>query len=165
MQYTNSQILSAVLAKWSEPILPIIMNTTISSFSASLLPVEKFLKNWGLAQNNWSLANELQSLVAVGGSRTIQPIIYSMVSKIPDNIIPAIAHNYVDEAIKKGSLPVLDGHFQFDKDDLIELKKYLNCNLPYETSEEYAVKIPVNTANIDNKPELKPDSQSSGNKI
>ena len=72
----------------------------------------------------------------------IRPFREKFVARIPDDMIPELAHGYVDSAIQKGKLSVIDGFFTFDRDDLVELKKYLNCNLPYQKPEEYVVKIP-----------------------
>ena len=57
-------------------------------------------------------------------------------------MIPQIAHEFVDSAIKNGKISILDEYFTFDRDDLVELKKYLDCNLPYQKEEEYVVKVP-----------------------
>lgn len=155
---TNAQILSAVILKWGEPILPAVINTAISGYSAKLLPVEKFLKNWGLAPEQWSIGAELNNLIGIGGTNVFRPYVDSFFSRLPDSAIPAIAHNYVDQAIKTGSLPLFGGRITFDKEDLVELKKYLECNLPYNSQEEYVVKLPP----INKKPENpKPDGEES----
>lgn len=154
---TNAQILSAVLLKWAEPIIPALTSNAINSFSDKLLPLEKFLKNWGIAPNQWTIASEINSLIGIGGTNVLRPFVESTISKLPDNAIPAIANNYVDEAIKKGSLPFFGGRITFDKEDLQELKKYLDCNLPYKTEEQYVVKLPP----INTKEKPKPDGESS----
>lgn len=156
---TNAQILSAVLAKWIEPIVPALANTAINGMSSNLLPLEKFMKNWGLVRNEWSVAQEIQSLLSVGSSNMMRPFIESAVSKIPDKMIPSIAHNYVDNAIAKGSLALFDERIVLEREDLVELKKYLDCNLPYSASkEEYIVKIPS-----EEKKDPKSDGKSSDN--
>lgn len=138
---TNAQILTAVLLKWAEPVIPAITNNAISGMSANMLPVEKFLKNWGLASPSWSIAGQMQSLVSAAGANMARPFIHSMIAKIPDEMIPQIAHEFVDGAIKQGGLTLFD-KFSFEKGDMEELKKYLECNLPYTPSEEYQVKMP-----------------------
>lgn len=154
---TNAQILTAVLLKWAEPIIPVLTGTAISGYSSSLLPFERMLKNWGIVGNGWSISQELQSLVNLGGTKAVQPFLHNLIAKIPDDAIPSIAHEYVNGAIKAGSMPILDGKFTFDKDDLIELKKYLDCNLQYTETEEYQVIIPSDLKTP------KPDGAGSGN--
>lgn len=138
---TNAQILTAVLLKWSEPVLPAIANTAIGGLSKNLFPVEKFLKNWGLASENWSINSEIQSIVSAGGAKVVRPFLENYISKIPDAMIPEIVHGYVDGAIQQGSLTIFD-KFTFEKSDLEELKKYLDCNLPFSEKEVYNVIIP-----------------------
>lgn len=139
---TNAQILTAVLLKWGEPVIPALMSKTLTGVSATMLPVEKFLKSVGMVGGGWSMAAEINSLAAIGGAKTVRPFLERLVSKLPDEMIPEIAHGYVNSAIQAGGLSVLDNYFNFDRDDLVELKKYLDCNLPYQKPEEYIVKIP-----------------------
>lgn len=144
---TNAQILSAVISKWSQPLMPVLMNTFLSQVSSSLLPVEKFLKNWGFAGQNWSISDDIKNLSSVGVSRMLQPLLSKYFSKIPDEMIPIIAHNYVDSAIQSGSISLIGGRLVFEKEDLVELKRYLDCNMPYENeTEEYEVKVPAQEA-------------------
>ena len=139
---TNAQILTAVLLKWGEPVIPALMSKTLAGISATMLPVEKFLKSVGMVGGGWSMAGEINSLAAIGGTKVIRPYLERLVSKMPDELIPEIAHGYVNSAIEAGSLSILDNYFSFDRNDLVELKKYLDCNLPYQKPEEYVVKIP-----------------------
>lgn len=138
---TNAQILTAVILKWAEPVLPAIANNAVTGMANSMLPVEKFLKNWGLASPQWTMAGQIQSLVSAGGAKMIRPFLENAVSKIPDSMIPQIAHEYVDGAIQQGGITLFD-KLTFEKEDLQELKKYLDCNLPYTPAEEYQVKMP-----------------------
>lgn len=143
---TNAQILTAVLLKWAEPVIPAIANTTITGLSNSLLPVEKFLKNWGIASEKWSIGKEIQSIAAIGSTRALRPIVENYISKMPDAMIPKLAHGYVDGAIEQGGLTLFD-KFTFEKSDLEELKKYLDCNLPIDKDDEYTVIVPSNENN------------------
>lgn len=145
---TNAQILTAVLLKWAEPAIPAMANTAIGGMAKGLMPVEKFLKNWGLASEGWSVANEISSMVSAGGTAIAKPFLENYISKLPDAMIPELAHGYVDGAIKQGSLTLFD-RFTFEKSDLEELKKYLDCNLPLPKKEEYRVVIPENDENAE----------------
>lgn len=139
---TNAQILTAVILKWGEPVIPVMMGNFLNGISAGMLPVEKLIKSIGLAGPGWQISNEINSLAAVGGTRVIRPFLENFISRIPDKMIPELAHGYVDSAIEQGKLSILDERFTFDRDDLVELKKYLDCNLPYQKEEEYVVKVP-----------------------
>ena len=139
---TNAQILTAVILKWGEPVIPVMMGNTLNGISAGMLPVEKLFKSIGLAGPGWQISNEINSLAAVGGTKLIRPFLEKFVSRIPDDMIPELAHGYVDSAIQQGKLSIIDGFITFDRNDLVELKKYLDCNLPYQKTEEYVVKVP-----------------------
>lgn len=142
---TNAQILTAVILKWGEPVIPVMMGSTLNGISAGMLPVEKFFKSVGLAGPAWNISSEINSLAAVGGTTVIRPFLERFIARMPDDMIPELAHGYVDEAIKQGKISILDEHFTFEREDLVELKKYLDCNLPYQKKEEYVVKIPQPT--------------------
>lgn len=152
---TNAQILTAVLLKWGEPVIPVMMGGMLNGISAGMLPVEKFFKNVGLVSGGWNISNELNSLAAIGGTRVIRPFLERFVSRMPDEMIPQLAHEYVDSAIEKGGFALFDQRFTFDRNDLVELKKYLDCNLPYQKPEEYVVKIP----------QAQPQPQAQGQQI
>lgn len=139
---TNAEILTAVILKWGEPIIPALLaGGANSETSGMMLPVERFLKNWGIVGQNWSARKEINSLVAIGGKDVLRPFVFSMISKIPDEMIPSVAHNYVDAAIKEGKIELF-GRIDIEKEDLEELKKYLDCNLPYKKGNEYEVVVP-----------------------
>ena len=50
---TNAQILTAVILKWGEPVIPVMMGNTLNGISAGMLPVEKLFKSIGLAGPGW----------------------------------------------------------------------------------------------------------------
>lgn len=160
---TNAEILTAVLLKWGEPVIPALMSKTLAGVSATMLPVEKFLKSVGLVGGGWTIGGEINSLAAIGGTKVIRPYLEKFVSKMPDELIPEIAHEYVDSAIQAGSLSILDNYFSFDRNDLVELKKYLDCNLPYQKPEEYVVKIPQ-TQTQQQTQQIKNDSKDKDDK-
>lgn len=139
---TNAQILTAVLLKWGEPVIPLMMGKVLNGVSSTMLPVEKFLKSVGVVGPAWQISGEINSLASIGGARMVRPFLERFLSRIPDPMIPQIAHEYVDSAIKNGKISILDEYFTFDRNDLVELKKYLDCNLPYQREEEYVVKVP-----------------------
>lgn len=100
---TNAQILTAVILKWGEPVIPVMMGNTLNGISAGMLPVEKLFKSIGLAGPGWQISNEINSLASLGGTKMIRPFLERFVSRIPDDMIPELAHGYVDSAIQQES--------------------------------------------------------------
>lgn len=162
---TNAQILTAVLLKWGEPVIPVMMGKVLNGVSSTMLPIEKFLKAVGIVGPAWQISGEINSLASVGGVRMIRPFLERFLSKIPDPMIPQIANEYVDSAIKNGKISILDEYFTFDRDDLVELKKYLECNLPYQKEEEYVVKVPQQSKPAESAPHTQTSPQPKSDTV
>lgn len=162
---TNAQILTAVLLKWGEPVIPLMMGKVLNGVSSTMLPVEKFLKAVGIVGPAWQISGEINSLASIGGARMVRPFLERFLSRIPDPMIPQIAHEYVDSAIKNGKISILDEYFTFDRDDLVELKKYLECNLPYQKEEEYVVKVPQQSKPAESAPNAQPSTQPKSDNV
>ena len=162
---TNAQILTAVLLKWGEPVIPLMMGKVLNGVSSTMLPVEKFLKAVGIVGPAWQISGEINSLASIGGARMVRPFLERFLSRIPDPMIPQIAHEYVDSAIKNGKISILDEYFTFDRDDLVELKKYLECNLPYQKEEEYVVKVPQQAKPAESAPNAQPSTQPKSDNV
>lgn len=139
MAYTNSQILSAVLNKWMQPVIIQLSQAKMSSFPF-IQAIENKVRSTGWVSPNWSLMKELSPMVEPITNSLVQPILNKYLANVPDEAIPAMAHGIVDKAIENGRLELMEGKFIFDKDDLSELKKLLNYNLPLNQVEEYVVK-------------------------
>lgn len=139
MQYTNSQILSAVLNKWLQPVVLQFSQAKMSSFPV-VQAIENKVKHIGFVSPNWSLTQELAPMIEPITNSLVQPFLNRYLSNIPDEAIPAMAHKIVDTALENGKLELMEGKLIFDKEDLIELKKLLNYNLPMQVSQEYNVR-------------------------
>lgn len=135
---TNAVKLAHVLNKWGQPFIQYFLGGKMDN-----IPLVQMLQNkvisMGLVSPNWSLMKELSPLLGGVSGALVVPFISSYLSKVDDATIPAMAHQLVDEAIKNGKLTLLDGKIEIEKEDLEELKKYLNWNLPIEESEYYEV--------------------------
>lgn len=70
----------------------------------------------------------------------IQPVLNRYLSQLDDASIPMMAHSIVDKAIEQGELALFEGKVVFDKEDLKQLKRLLEANLPVNESETYQVK-------------------------
>lgn len=138
-QYTNSQILSAVLNAWLQPIVQQLAGQRLSSIPL-LNGIENKIRSTGWVRPNWSLAAELAPFIQEVSGTLLEPFINSYLSKIPDEAIPSMVHSIVDKAITNGEMSLFDGNIHFDKSDLEELKQLLIYNLPMEETERYVVK-------------------------
>lgn len=139
MQYTNSQILSAVLNKWLQPVVIQLSQAKLASFPF-VQAIENKVKNIGFVSPNWSLTQELSPLIEPITNSIVQPMLGKYLANVPDEAIPAMAHGIVDKALANGKLELMEGKLIFDKDDLTELKKLLEYNLPLKQEVEYHVK-------------------------
>lgn len=138
MQYTNSQILSAVLNKWIQPVVLQLSQAKMSSFPF-VQAIETKVKNTGWVSPNWSLTRELAPMIEPITNSIVQPMLNKYLANIPDEAIPSMAHGIIDKALANGKLELMEGKLIFDRDDLAELKNLLNYNLPLKDVEEYAV--------------------------
>lgn len=139
MHYTNSQILAAVINHFAQPLIKEFASLKISQFSGFQM-AENMIKKWLPVSPNYSLMNDISFAIQGATDKAIVPLLSKYLSKVPDDLIPTLAHSIVDEALDKGVLEFMDGKIVFEKEDLNELKKLLDYNLPLEKSSEYVVK-------------------------
>ena len=139
MNYTNAQILGAVLNKWLQPAVNQIMGQKISSLPF-LSGIENKIRSTGWVRPSWSLGAELAPLMSGAGSQIVEPFLVSYLSKMPDDALPQMAHSVVDKAIANGGLSLFDGNVSFTEQDMRDLKKLLDYNLPVQGEEHYAVR-------------------------
>ena len=88
----------------------------------------------------WSMANEVAPLMGGVVSQVVEPIIAEYLQGIPDQAIPKMAHQLVENAMKQGQLTLFEGNVVFELCDLEELHKLLKYNLPNTENECYQVK-------------------------
>lgn len=139
MQYTNSQILSAVLNKWLQPVVLQLSQAKMSTFPF-VQAIENKVKSSGFVSPNWSLTHELAPMIEPITNSIVQPMLNKYISNIPDEAIPAMAHSIIDKAMANGKLELMEGKLIFDKEDLSELKHLLDYNLPLSQTDGYKVK-------------------------
>lgn len=136
--YSNVEILSAVIARWIQPLITSIAAANMSKI-AFIGNIEAKVKASGWVSPNWNIANELSPFMPSVSQAMIKPALLNALSGISDDQVPAFAYGIVDTAIEKGSLEILDGNVKFNKDDLLQLRRLLELNLPLPT-ESYKVK-------------------------
>lgn len=139
MQYTNAQILSAVLNKWLQPVVVQLSQAKLASFPF-IQAIENKVKSTGWVSPNWSVVREFAPMIEPVTNSIVQPMLNKYLSNIPDEAIPAMAHGVIDKAIADGELELFEGKLILDKEDLAELKNLLNYNLPLSNEQGYKVK-------------------------
>lgn len=138
MQYTNSQILAAVLNKWLQPVVLQLSQAKMASFPF-VQAIENKVKSTGFVSPNWSLTQELSPIIEPITNSIVQPMLNRYLANVPDEAIPKMAHGIIDKALADGKLELMEGKLIFDQNDLTELKNLLNYNLPLKDNEEYKV--------------------------
>lgn len=139
MVYTNSQILSAVLSKFLQPLVQLYGGGWLSSLPAVKM-LENKVKSIGIVSANWSFTKEAAPLIEGISGSVITPILNAQISKMDDAQVPVIAHSIVDSALKNGKLELFEGIVEIDESDLKELKRLLDINLPLTKVDAYVVK-------------------------
>ena len=136
--YTNAQILSAVINKWSQPLIKTLLGGKVQSLGF-IQAIENKVRSMGWVSPNWSMMAELSPIMEGITGSIITPVLNKYLSMVDDASIPQMAHDIVDEALKQGKLSILEGKVELETEDLIELKNLLNYNLPIKEGQTYKV--------------------------
>lgn len=137
--WSNHQILAAVLNKWAQPAIQSVIGSRLGKLPF-MANIEAKIKSTGFVSPMWSMSNEIAPLFNGLSSSLVEPILNRYLQGIPDEAIPQLAHNVVNDAIKNGGLTLFEGNVVFEVEDLEELQKLLRYNLPIEVTESYQVK-------------------------
>ena len=138
--WSNRQILAAVLNKWLQPALQQMASTKLMQLPF-LANIEAKVRSTGWVSPMWSMANEVAPLLGGVTTQLVEPMISQYLQGIPDQAIPKMAHQLVENAIKQGQLTLFEGNVVFELCDLEELQKLLKYNLPIKEEECYKVKL------------------------
>ena len=138
--WSNRQILAAVLNKWLQPALQQMAGAKLMQLPF-LSNIEAKIKSTGWVSPMWSMANEVAPLLGGVTTQLVEPMISQYLQGIPDQAIPKMAHQLVENAIKQGQLTLFEGNVVFELCDLEELQKLLKYNLPIKEEECYKVKL------------------------
>lgn len=136
---TNAQILSAIINKWAQPFLQSFMTGKVQSLGF-LSNLESKIKSTGWVSPRWSIMQDLSPLMESLSGSLVTPMLNRYLSQLDDAAIPQMAHNIVDDALKKGSLNLFEGKVEIERADLEYLKKLLDYNLPYNESDVITLK-------------------------
>ena len=137
--FSNRQKLAAVLAKWGQPAIQGLISSKINSLPL-IGNLEAKIKSTGFVSPMYSLGGDLSKLVMGGISAPlIEPFLNKALANVPDDMIPVIAHSFVENAIKNGSMVIFEGNIELEREDLEELQKLLRYNLPINPMDNYQV--------------------------
>lgn len=139
MEYSNSQILAAVVSEWARPAI-----SQIAASKAMRLPMLQSLQasigSLGLVSGEYNLQKDIEPLILPVVNSLITPVLARYFGQIPEESIPQMAHDIVEKVRYNGPLSVLEGVITFDEEDLDELADLLQKNLPVENAAPYQVK-------------------------
>ena len=139
MEYSNSQILAAVVSEWARPAI-----SQIAASKAMRLPMLQSLQasigSLGLVSGEYNLQKDIEPLILPVVNSLITPMLARYFGQIPEESIPQMAHDIVEKVRYNVPLSVLEGVITFDEEDLDELADLLQKNLPVENAAPYQVK-------------------------
>lgn len=128
---TNTQKLGLIIGKFVSPMVTGFGSMRLTSVPAVQI-FENRIKSSGWVSANWSLASELEPFTDIVAQAVVGQIVGQMLSGVPDESVPAIAHGIVDKAVKEGKLELFEGKVTLDADDLTRLKAALDRNMPID---------------------------------
>lgn len=139
MDYTNSQILAAVVSEWARPAISQIAASNLMRLPM-LQSLQATIDSLGLVSGSYALQKDIEPLIQPVVNSLITPMLAKYFGQIPEESIPQMAHDVVDKVRYNGPLSILEGMITFDEEDLDELADLLQKNLPVEKTEGYQVK-------------------------
>lgn len=139
MEYSNSQILAAVVSEWARPAISQIAVGNIMRLPM-LQSLQSTICSLGLVSGTYNLQKDIEPLIQPVVNSLITPMLSKYFGQIPDESIPQMAHDIVEKVRYNGPLSILEGVVTFDEEDLDELAELLQKNLPVESVDHYQVK-------------------------
>ena len=139
MDYTNSQILAAVVSEWARPAISQIAASNLMRLPM-LQSLQATIDSLGLVSGSYALQKDIEPLIQPVVNSLVTPMLAKYFGQIPEESIPQMAHDVVDKVRYNGPLSILEGMITFDEEDLDELADLLQKNVPVEKTEGYQVK-------------------------
>lgn len=137
--YTNRQIVSAVLAKWLEPLASGLLIGNFLKSMPAIQALDNKIRNTGWVSQEWSIARELEPLIGGASSSIITPLIEGLLTSVPDDSLVGMTYGIIDKAYGMGELSILDKKICFDRNDIQRLRELMEKNLPRNDEETYNV--------------------------
>lgn len=131
---TNAQILGAIVNKWAQPLIGTFVNQYMGG-AHWLQAIQNKIRSTGWVSSNWSLIAELSPLMEGVSGSIITPMLTRYLSQVDDVAIPAMAHAIVDKAMESGEIRLFEGKVIFEANDLQQLKRLLELNLPLKAED------------------------------
>ena len=139
MEYSNSQILAAVVSEWARPAISQIAAGNLMRLPM-LQSLQATISSLGIVSGSYALQKDIEPLIQPIVNSLITPMLARYFGQIPEESIPQMAHDIVEKMRNNGPLSVLEGMVTFEEEDLDELADLLQKNLPVEKAEGYQVK-------------------------
>lgn len=136
--YSNHQILSAVLAKWGQPLVESFTGAKMMQLPL-IANIEAKIKSTGWVSPMWSISKELAPVFSGVANTIVEPLLANYLKGVPDELIPQVAHSFVENALKAGGLSLFEGKVEIESEDLEELRTLLRYNLPIKADNNYQV--------------------------
>ena len=139
MEYTNSQILAAVVSEWARPAISQIAAGNLMRLPM-LQSLQATISSLGIVSGNYALQKDIEPLIQPIVNSLITPMLARYFGQIPEESIPQMAHDIVEKMRNNGPVSVLEGMLTFDEEDITELSDLLDKNLPVGQTTGYQVK-------------------------
>ena len=139
MEYSNSQILAAVVSEWARPAISQIAAGNIMRLPM-LQSLQATISSLGIVSGNYALQKDIEPLIQPIVNSLITPMLARYFGQIPEESIPQMAHDIVEKMRNNGPVSVLEGMVTFDEEDITELSDLLDKNLPVGQTPGYQVK-------------------------
>lgn len=139
MEYSNSQILAAVVSEWARPAISQIAAGNLMRLPM-LQSLQATISSLGIVSGNYALQKDIEPLIQPIVNSLITPMLARYFGQIPEESIPQMAHDIVEKMRNNGPVSVLEGMVTFDEEDITELSDLLDKNLPVGQTPGYQVK-------------------------
>ena len=139
MEYSNSQILAAVVSEWARPAISQIAAGNLMRLPM-LQSMQATISSLGIVSGSYALQKDIEPLIQPIVNSLITPMLARYFGQIPEESIPQMAHDIVEKMRNNGPVSVLEGMVTFDEEDITELSDLLDKNLPVGQTPGYQVK-------------------------
>ena len=139
MEYKNSQILAAVVSEWARPAISQIAAGNLIRLPM-LQSLQATISALGIGSGSYALQKDIEPLIQPIVNSLITPMLARYFGQIPEESIPQMAHDIVENMRGNGPVSVLEGMVTFDEEDITELSDLLDKNLPVGQTPGYQVK-------------------------
>lgn len=136
--YSKSQILASVVSEWVRPAISQLTAANLMRIPM-LQSLQATIGSLGLVSGQYSLQADITPLIQPIVNNIVTPMLCRWFENVPDESIPKMAHDVVEQMKQQGCVSLLEGTITLDSDDLEELSDLLHKNLPVEDAEGYQV--------------------------